>query len=57
MVEPPFAVSSPGLGEIALVSVAVFHRYGLPPKLKWNIPLKRAEDFNRWLALWRPQPR
>lgn len=47
------------LREVIRVSAAVLDRYGLPRRLwlKWNVPLKRPSDFDRWLARHTAQPR
>jgi hypothetical protein len=36
--------------KIARVRVAVLDRYGLPHRLKWVVPLKQPNAFDRWLA-------
>jgi hypothetical protein len=42
--------------KVVHISIAVLDRYGLPRKLRWNVPLKRPEDFDRWLVRRMAQP-
>jgi hypothetical protein len=41
---------SSSVRKIVRVSAAVLDRYGLPRRLKWNVPLKEPAAFDRWLA-------
>jgi hypothetical protein len=41
---------SSSVRKIVRVSAAVLDRYGLPRRLKWNVPLKEPAVFDRWLA-------
>lgn len=38
------------LRRVLRVSEAVVNRYGLPRRLRWNVPLLRPVDFDQWLA-------
>ena len=48
---------SSSVRNIVRVGVAVLDRYGLPGRLKWNIPLKEPAAFDHWLALSVPDHR
>jgi hypothetical protein len=41
---------SSSVRKILRVSLAVLDRYGLPRRLKWNVPVKDPAAFDRWLA-------
>jgi hypothetical protein len=45
------------LRKIWRVDIAVLDRYGLPRRLRWNIPLNQPDAFDRWLTRHTVQPR
>jgi hypothetical protein len=45
------------LRKIWRVDIAVLDRYGLPRRLRWNIPLNQTDAFDRWLTRHTAQPR
>jgi hypothetical protein len=45
------------LRKIWRADIAVLDRYGLPGRLRWNIPLNQPDAFDRWLTRRTAQPR